>query len=215
MSGGDLTGAKRRLVERLKRVEHATAPELALLFGLTDTAVRQHLEALEQAGLVTRTTGPASGRGRPPVQWRLAAGASSVFPDRHGDLSVDLVESIRSTLGEDALDAVLAARTTRQLRGYRRAVPDSADVRVKVRRLAAVRSAEGYLAEAVDDEDGSMLLIEHHCPIADAAGMCRGLCRNELELFRATLGPEVEVEREQHLLSGSSRCAYRIVPKAS
>ncbi len=210
----ELTDAKRRLVERLKRVEHATAPELAVSFGLTDTAVRQHLEALEAAGLVERTTGPASGRGRPPVLWRLSTRASVLFPDRHGDLTVDLVEAIRSTLGEEALDAVLAARTARQLAAYRDAVPETADVRVKVRRLAAVRSSEGYLAEAIDDA-GSMLLVEHHCPIADAAGACVGLCRNELDLFRATLGSDVIVEREQHLLSGASRCAYRVIPKAS
>ena len=42
-----LSDAKRRIVERLKRVESATAPELAASFGLTDTAVRQHLEGLE------------------------------------------------------------------------------------------------------------------------------------------------------------------------
>ena len=34
-------------MERLKMVDSATAPELAAEFGLTDTAVRQHLESLE------------------------------------------------------------------------------------------------------------------------------------------------------------------------
>src|SRR3979409_2568112 len=53
-SAEPLTGAKMRLVEYLKRVEAATAPELAATFGLTDTAVRQHLEALEAAGLGER-----------------------------------------------------------------------------------------------------------------------------------------------------------------
>ena len=54
------------------------------------------------------------------------------------------------------------------------------------------------------------LLIEHHCPICVAATSCQGLCHSELELFRAALGPEVTVAREQHLLSGDTRCAYRI-----
>ena len=50
----DMTDAKRRLVERLKRVDSATASELAAEFDLTDTAVRQHLESLQEAGLVRR-----------------------------------------------------------------------------------------------------------------------------------------------------------------
>jgi predicted ArsR family transcriptional regulator len=29
-------------------------------------------------------------------------------------------------------------------------------------------------------------------------------------VFRTALGPDVRVEREQHLLSGDQRCAYRI-----
>jgi predicted ArsR family transcriptional regulator len=55
----DMTDAKRRLVERLKRVDTATAGELAAEFELTDTAVRQHLEQLQELGLVRRTEGSA------------------------------------------------------------------------------------------------------------------------------------------------------------
>ncbi len=61
-----LSEAKRRLLERLKRLDSATAPELAAEFGLTDTAVRQHLEALEHNGLVERAPAVTPvGRGRP------------------------------------------------------------------------------------------------------------------------------------------------------
>ena len=49
----DLSGAKRRIIERLKRADTATAPELATEFGLTDTAIRQHMETLESCLLYT------------------------------------------------------------------------------------------------------------------------------------------------------------------
>ena len=67
------------------------------------------------------------------------------------------------------------------------------------------------MAEARADGDG-YVLVEHHCPVCTAASACPGLCRSELEVFRAVLGPDVEIEREQHLLSGDQRCAYRIRP---
>ena len=90
----ELTDAKRRILDRLKRADTLTAPEVAADFELTDTAVRQHLEALEQAGLVERTSAPPQGRGRPPVRWRLTALANDLFPDRHADLTVELIEAI-------------------------------------------------------------------------------------------------------------------------
>lgn len=205
----DLSGAKRRILERLKRVDTATAPELAAEFGLTDTAIRQHLEALEAAELVERSAAPSSGRGRPPVHWRLAEASGSLFADRHADLTVELIGSIRAALGEEALERVVLARAERQLAQYQAVLAGADDVSERVHRLAELRSAEGYLAEVVE-EGGNLSLIEHHCPIRGAADSCRGLCSAELMLFEKALGPGVTVEREQHLLDGGQRCAYTV-----
>jgi predicted ArsR family transcriptional regulator len=208
----NLSGAKRRIIERLKRAESATAPELAIEFGLTDTAIRQHLEALEIAELVERVIAPSSGRGRPPVHWRLAPAAGSLFADRHSDLTVDLIASIRSALGEEALQQVVRTRAERQLANYQAALGTATTVSEKVHRIAELRNAEGYLAEAIDG-DGEVTLVEHHCPIRGAADSCAGLCSAELELFQKAVGPEATVAREQHVLDGGQRCAYRITLK--
>ncbi len=205
----DLSGAKRRIIERLKRADTCTAPELAAEFGLTDTAIRQHLEALEVAELVERVPSPSSGRGRPPVHWRLAPSASSLFADRHSDLTVELISSIRSALGEDALERVVRTRAERQLATYTTALADTPTVWERVHLIAELRSAEGYLAEAVDHGD-HVTLVEHHCPIRGAADSCSGLCSAELDLFQKVLGPGATVAREQHLLDGGQRCAYRV-----
>jgi len=203
-----MSDAKRRLVERLKRVDSATASELATEFDLTDTAVRQHLESLLEAGLVRRIIGSAQGRGRPASRWQLTDTADAAFPDRHGDLTVDLIESIRSTLGEAALEQVIGERARRQIAQYQRAVGDDA-VEVRVRRLAEQRTKEGYVAEVALDGD-DLVLIEHHCPVRAAAGSCGALCRSELEVFDAALGEDVNVTRVQHVIAGDQRCAYRI-----
>lgn len=204
----DLTDAKRRLLERLQRVDTATAGDLAAELDLTDTAVRQHLEALQLAGLVLRIDGVASGRGRPAARWRLAERAAEVFADRHADLTVDLLASIREALGDGAIEAVVAARAKRQIQQYREVVGEG-PVAVRVQRLAERRTIEGYEADVrVDGVD--VILTEHHCPVRAAAGTCGELCRSEVEVFAGTLGDEVRITREQHLLSGDQRCAYRI-----
>lgn len=209
----ELAETKRRIVDRLKRVESATATTLAAEFGLTDTAVRQHLDALEAGGMVQRYQVVPDGRGRPPVHWQLSALAEELFPDRHADLTVDLIGSIRQALGDDALAKVVAARAERQLATYRAALP-AAEVPVRVRALATLRTAEGYLAEVTTDPDDAdtLVLTEHHCPIHDAATACVGLCGAELSLFQQALGSHVVVTRNQHLLSGDARCSYRISP---
>lgn len=210
-----LTDAKRRLLERLKTVDSATAPELATEFQLTDTAVRQHLDSLEAVGLVARAAAPPIGRGRPPVRWHLTPLASELFPNRHGDLSAELLTAIREQFGEPGLQRVLSARATMQLDHYRECLPEpGTSVRLRARRLAELRTAEGYMADLLPAVrgDASVVLVEHHCPISGAAGVCVGLCQAELDVFREALGPDVEVQRTQHLLGGDRRCAYRITP---
>lgn len=201
---------KRTIVDRLKRADSLTAGDLASELNITEAAVRQHLEGLETRGLVVAEAGVAAGRGRPPTRWRLTDLATDLFPDRHSDLSVNLISAIRSALGEEGLDAVIDARTAAQRVDYSSRVDTEAPVRERVRELARVRSSEGYMAEAVDEPEGATLLVEHHCPICEAASECQGLCRSELDLFRSVLGDDVTVERTQHLLRGDARCVYRI-----
>jgi predicted ArsR family transcriptional regulator len=188
-----------------------TGPELAARFALTPEAVRQHLVELADHGLVRSSPRASTGAGRPPVEWSLTDLAIDLFPDRHADLTVSLIESIRSTVGEEGLEAIMAARTAEQVDDYRARLAGVAD---PLDALAGIRSDEGYMAEVVDADDGrGRLLIEHHCPVCDAARACQGLCRSELDLFRTVLGSTVTVTREQHLLSGDERCVYRVQPR--
>ncbi len=208
---GPLTPSKRRIVDALKR-RALTGPELAARFGLTPEAVRQHLVELADHGLVRSSPRASTGAGRPPVEWSMTDVAIDLFPDRHADLTVSLIESIRSTVGEEGLEAIVAARTAEQVDDYRARLAGLAD---PLEALAGVRSDEGYMAEVVDADDGrGRLMIEHHCPVCNAARACQGLCRSELELFRTVLGSTVTVTREQHLLSGDERCVYRVEPRS-
>ena len=203
------TDTKHRLLERLKRATSASAADLAEEFGFTDTAIRQHLEALERNGLVERFTTAPSGRGRPPLAWRVTAASAHAFPDRHADLTVELLDAVRNELGDKALASVLEARSARQKARYASGTHGT-NLLANVTELARVRSQEGYLAEAHESPDGSVVLVEHHCPIADAARSCQGLCSAELDVFSAVLGPTVSVQRRQHLLAGDARCDYVI-----
>lgn len=202
-------GTRRAVLDRLKRDPDTTAPALAEHLGISSSAVRQHLDALVEAGLVARRTLPTAGRGRPPLGWALTPAADALFPDAHGELAVALLDAIGSELGPEALDRVVAARVVAQEASYRAEVPAGGPLRRRVEALAERRTAEGYEAEVLRDGD-QLVLVERHCPIRAAARSCAGLCGGELELFRRVLGPEVVVERTQHVLAGDACCAYRV-----
>lgn len=201
--------AQRRIVHHLKRCGPCTTAALADGLGVTAQAVRPPLAELESRGLVVAESVATGERGRPPLGWTLTPAAIEFFPDRHGDLTIELIDAMRSALDDEAFAAVLAERDHEQLATIEATMPADADLATRVQALARVRADQGYMAEVCDD-GGDLLLVEHHCPVCAAASACRELCDNELALFRAVVGTGGSVERTQHVLSGGERCVYRI-----
>lgn len=214
-----LSEAKRRILWTLKRRPGATAPVLAQEFGLTDTAIRQHLDALESIGLVERRTDRPNGRGRPPVLWTVTPQADAHFPDRHGELAEAMLLAVRDTLGQDAVATVLAEVARRQREAYEAALPpvDHQTTEDRLADLARLRSADGFLTDVVvasrSSSGGSYLLVEHHCPILDAARCCTDICAQDLEFVKGVLGDRAEVVAQGSLASGDACCTYRVTPR--
>ena len=117
-----------------------------------------------------------------------------------------------ATFGDAGVERLIEKRTRTQLRRYKEQLPTatSASLGRRINALARLRTKEGYMAFAEKTGAREWLLVENHCPICAAAELCQGLCRQELSLFRKTLGPGVRVERVEHILAGARRCAYRI-----
>ncbi|MGQ4879137.1 helix-turn-helix transcriptional regulator [Billgrantia sp. LNSP4103-1] len=206
---GSLADTGERLLQLLKIHGPHSAAALGELLGTSGENARQQLTKLARQGLVTQRPLPG-GVGRPVIEWRLSEAGHARFPDGHADLASRLILSVRDTLGDDALSRLIETRQDETLRLYREALGDAATLETRVERLAELRTREGYMAAWRREEDGSLLLIENHCPICQAASTCPDLCRAELDVFRAVLGEDVRVERTDHVLAGARRCVYRI-----
>ena len=187
-----------------------SAAELGEQLQMTSMGARQHLMTLEADGWVSFND-EARGRGRPVRLWHLTEQAWQRFPDSHSELTLQLIDNIQQLFGEVGMERLIAQREQQQLARYQAELtqPALAD---RLAALTAQRTREGYMADFRQEEDGSWLLWESHCPICAAARACRGLCRSELEMFRRLLAP-AGVEREQYLLEGDHRCLYRIRPQ--
>lgn len=203
---------RRAIVKILKTQGPLGSAQLAGQLGLTAMAVRQHLYALQNEGHVEAEERPVP-IGRPAKHWRLTREADQLFPEAYAELNVSLIEALRDTFGEEGLDQVLVSRCARQRKDYAKRIRVTDSLEKKLNELARVRTEEGYMAEVRGEKDGSYLLVENHCPICAAANSCQGFCATELDLFRSVLGQGVDVEREDHIVSGDRRCAYRVKPK--
>lgn len=198
-----------RILLLIKTEGPQRAATLGSKLGISSEAARQQLTKMAEDGLVEAVNESATGRGRPRQLWKLTTAGNQTFPDGHAELTATILSTLVAQLGTPALDAVISAREADTLKRYRKEV-DAADTGSRVRQLAAIRTSEGYMADSWEEADGSLLLVENHCPICAAASVCAGFCRSELETFRAVLG--AKVEREEHILLGARRCAYRVTP---
>lgn len=202
-----------QLLFELKTRGPATTRDLAARAGITRQAALEHLTKLAVERLVEHTR-MAAGVGRPGHTWSLTGQGHGRFPDTHAQMTIELIEAIRGEFGERGLTRMLARREQAMAEKYGQALQGAKTLEERVARLARLRSAEGYMAEASRRDDGTYVIVENHCPICAAAAACQGFCRSELELFAKLLAP-AQVERSEHLLAGCRRCCYLVMPMSA
>jgi predicted ArsR family transcriptional regulator len=196
---------------RLKSRGPQTAGDLGAALKITGEAARQQLARLVEEGLVTAVA-ETRGVGRPSLIWRLTPKGNARFPDTHAELTVQLIDAVRTELGEKALGQLVAARGRTMEATYTEGMKGAQGLKARIQRLVELRNRDGYMAEW-SARGKAYLLVENHCPICAAATACSGFCRSELELFSKLLGTDVSVTRVEHLIEGARRCAYAITPQ--
>jgi predicted ArsR family transcriptional regulator len=200
---------RRAIVKLLKQEGALDAEALASRLSITAMAVRQHLYALQNEQLVTYQEEQRS-MGRPAKLWQLTPAANSLFPDRYAELTLSLIDAMKTAFGEQGLDRLLEIKTRQQIEDYQAKMPRRSSLKKRLEALAELRTEEGYMADIQIEADGSFLLIERHCAICAAAVSCTGLCKSELDVFQAALGENISIERIEHIVAGAQRCVYRI-----
>ncbi|MFD1166337.1 helix-turn-helix transcriptional regulator [Sphingobacterium daejeonense] len=193
------------LIKMRGEIDAATISEE---LGITKEGARQQLIKLSEEGLVNYEC-KSSGVGRPFTYYSLSQAGMAKFPDSHADITVQLLKSVKSLLGENALDLLITDREKTTYARYEAKLKGSKNLEDKLNKLSKVRSDEGYMAEwkKVDD---IYYFIENHCPICAAATECQQFCKAELKNFRSLLGPELKIDRIKHILADENRCVYKI-----
>ncbi|POX44611.1 metalloregulator ArsR/SmtB family transcription factor [Streptomyces sp. Ru72] len=192
----------------------STVAELAGRLGLTQAAVRRHLDALvvddvvearEQRVYGTRT------RGRPAKVFALTDCGRDAFDQSYDKLAADALRWIAEHEGGEAAVAAFArARIAAQAGAYREAI-EAVSPEQRTEALAKALSADGYAATARSAPVGEQL-CQHHCPVAHVAEQFPQLCEAETEVFSQLLG--THVQRLATIAHGDGVCTT-FIPKAA
>ena len=199
-----------KIIQLLKQHGELTAKELANELNLTTMGVRQHMLALEDDGNIAFEDKKAA-RGRPTRYWSLTTKSNEHFSDQHEELAVQLIESVQTIFGDAGMEKLISDREQKSLLQYSAILNRQITLLEKVQALAKIRCDEGYMA-TVEEDEGFYWLLENHCPICAAATKCLNFCRSELNLFQQLFSDFAVVSREEHIISGARRCAYKIMP---
>jgi predicted ArsR family transcriptional regulator len=199
-----------RFLMLLKTRGALTAGEIAKELKITTEGARLQLLKLTDEGLI-QSVHESKGVGRPTQYFSLSELGNKGFPDTHAELTVKLIQQVKETLGEEALEMVVFAGEQKAKRRYHQQLNQVSTLEDKIRLLTEIRSREGYMAEYTKEDNG-YLFVENHCPICAAAQICQGFCTAELNTFKFVLGEDVDISRVNHIIAGDRRCAYQIVP---
>ncbi|MEI8234706.1 MAG: winged helix-turn-helix transcriptional regulator [Verrucomicrobiota bacterium] len=198
-----------RIVNRLKRTQGLSVAELAEALGMSYMGVKQHCVELERLGYLDTWRRPkaATQVGRPEMAYRLTRKAHELFPAVSNEMTLQLLEAVQVLYGSLAPEKLLYMIFQRKTESYLAQVR-GATLLERARAFAAIREAEGCMAEVEQGPEGAVRIVEHHSPLSDLLAAYPALLhRLEQELVSRVLG--VPVKREQSEISGLYSCVFR------
>jgi predicted ArsR family transcriptional regulator len=206
MSKDPDSSTRKVLLTMMKTKGPLAVSEMAKQLGITEMAVRRHLNTLERDGLIEAKISRQA-MGRPSHLYSLTTAADDLFPKNYHLLTLDLLEELQAEVGSEQVNRLFEGRKQKMQDKYaERMHGKTLDERVA--ELAEIQNASGYMASWEKLDNGDYRLNEYNCPITQVATQYEEACKCELKLFQKLL--ETDVERTECMTKGACRCSYQI-----
>lgn len=198
--GGPVRG---RIIALLRRGA-STVEDLAAALGVTDNAVRTHLQLLEREGVIRQTgTRQGPGAGKPAVTYAVATEAESSLSSAYAPVLSTLLETLAERSSPREMEELL--REVGRRLGPDKPKGGSFDARVRA--AAALLSSLGSELDIERTSEG-YLLRGHACPLAAVVRQQPNACHAVEELVGTVVGAPV---RECCDRSSGARCRFEIL----
>lgn len=201
----------RQVIEYLQRNGAATIKQLEEVLGVTTTAVRQHLAALESAGYLERRKEHA-GVGRPYHLYSITPKARELFACHCDDLALTLLEEVFAVEGAERAEMLLERVSTRLAQRYAASMR-GATLQRRVVELAAALEEKGVLTDVTPFEGDAIVLKTYNCPYHELAEEHREICEMDKSMMRKALGSDVSLSA--CLMDGHGSCSFVIAKRAA
>lgn len=203
---------RERVLRRVSEAGPVTATSLCEELGLTDTAIRRHIDTLLAEGLIeSREIRPAGRRrrGRPARGWVVSPAGHARLTADYDDLASEALRFIEDTAGPDAVGQFAERRVAEVEQRYADELAEvGVDPRERAIALVEALTRDGYAASTRPVAGGpgelGLQLCQGHCPVQHVAAEFPQFCEAETEAFSRLLG--VHVQRLSTLAQGAHVC---------
>jgi predicted ArsR family transcriptional regulator len=187
MLSRDLLDTTRGRIVSLLQRGGSTAHELATVLGITPTAIRAHLTAMERDGLVERA-GRRAGATRPANVFALTAAAAQLLSRAYIPFLTQLVAVFSAGLPPEQLDDLMRAAGRELAAGMPRPPGGLGD------RVAAASALLDEQLGAVTrvESNGSFVIRGSSCPLAAITGKHPAVCLAIESLVAEIVGAPVQ-----------------------
>jgi len=199
------SSTRKTIVKMLKTSGPLGVGEMAKRLGITEMAVRRHLNTLERDGYIDSRIVRQS-MGRPMNIYRLTEAAEDLFPKNYHTLTLDLLGELDGGTDGGGVGKLFGRRKEKLQMKYEQGM-EGKPLEERVAKLADIQNANGYMVEWERTDDG-FVLKEFNCPISQVANRYEEACDCEQQLFEGLL--DTKVERTECLAKGGGKCTYHI-----
>ena len=186
-----------------------TADGLAAALRITRNAVRQHLAALENFGLVKKGITRASG-GRPQQLYVLTDKGKECFPRHYDWFAQLLIESLQQEVGAEHFDERMRTMGAQVGTRLRAQYPELASRKDKVAKLAELMEQLGYDARS-SAEDGTVAIEADNCVFHALAQSNPAVCQFDLALLSTFT--DSAVDHQECMAKGGNACRFKFGAK--
>jgi predicted ArsR family transcriptional regulator len=200
-----MQATRQQIVGLLREQGEITVEELAAAIGLTQMAIRHHLNVLQSENLVVATrVRRQQSPGRPQQLYSLTEAADNLFPEDYYSLSRYLLEELQQSMGYQGTVSFMQQVAGRlALEAPAAKAGQGFDERLE--QVAAFLTRNGFVSRW-EKLDESYALHALTCPYRQMARTHREICELDKALIGQLLG--VELRRTSCIVEGGDCCTY-------
>ena len=195
-----------QILEYLQRNPSATIKDFEVLLGVTTTAVRQHLNALQASGYLDRRE-ERSGVGRPHYIYVATDAARELFACRCDVLALTMLQEMYEVVGAEQMGTLLSRVGVRLADQYTESVK-ATGLQHRVEEMAGALGRQGVLTDVSAGESNTIALKMYNCPYHDLAIEHREICEMDQLMLQQVLGAEVSLD--DCIMDGHASCSFEI-----